>query len=99
MPRKEKNQRHHAKQRAIERYGVWLTNADYDRLCAQIRNQKAEFLSRQTNRITLYRVRFEDRDLYAAYDKKRHVICSFLTPEQAMTSTEAMDEWSASQSV
>lgn len=84
----------HAIRRATERYDLDLTEDSYLKLCRQVQDGKGQFLGRQTNRLTVWRItadresRFEKEAVTAnvVYDKLRHRIVTFLPPE-------AVDAW------
>ena len=62
----------------MERYGVWVENADYERMINDIQRGKACFLGRESNSRTHWMV---DLYLIAVYDNKRRSIATFLPPE------------------
>lgn len=81
MPSKKHNQRHHAKVRAIERYGLVLNRHEYQALVAQIQSGAAVCLGRSSCRVTHWIVTHGETRLYALYDRLRKAIITFLPPE------------------
>lgn len=76
----------HAQRNAAERYSVHFNKEGYDALCRQIQDGKGEYLGKQSNRVTVWRI-----DAMATttegqvpvkavviYDKLRHRIVTFL---------------------
>lgn len=71
---KDKAQRIHAK-----RYGVELNRFKYSEICKRIQSGKnAEFLERQSHRVTVWLVQHEDEELICVYDKLRKTIVTVL---------------------
>lgn len=73
--RKRENQKSHAIQRAVERYGVIPNIGDTVR---KIQAGQAEFVSRSSNRVTIWRVEVGGRMATVVYDSKRKMIATFL---------------------
>jgi hypothetical protein len=80
MPSKLHNERRHAKIRAAQRYGLTLNRHQYRAIVDKIRGAKAQFLGRESARLTHWAVEWEGRTLHAVYDSKRHAIVTFLPP-------------------
>ncbi len=85
-PRRSKNkvarERAHAKDQALTRYELLLTEADLDRIIGQIRaGHDAWFVKRQSNRVTHYVVAWRGRLMPTVYDGQRHQVITFLPPE------------------
>ena len=81
IKKKSISQKLHAQRRFKERYGEELNNKDYNSMCLMIRNNKAVFIEKQTNRVSRFKLNFKDKDVYFCYDKQRHTIVTFLKPE------------------
>ena len=63
-------QRLHAKRRALERFDIFLSDEEYRDLATSIRRGKAEFVKKQSNRVSLHRVRLSGgQDAIAVYRK------------------------------
>ena len=78
---KYKAQRKHAKQRFIERHGFYLTDEDLNFLRGCIkRNRGAIFVSRTSNRVSIWDVDFKGRTVRVVYDKNRGNIVTVLPP-------------------
>lgn len=78
---KLKAERIHAKRRFLERFGLELNRSEYADLVKQIQSGKAQFVSRSSNRITKWIVKYvgggKNEQLIAVYDKMRHSIVTF----------------------
>lgn len=75
----------HAKQRALQRYGLRLSSEDYDALVAMIAVSGASHLVRKlTNTRAIFNLKFQDKDIFVLYNSKTKRIVSFLTKEQIM---------------
>lgn len=72
---KAKNQTHHFKKRCDERLGMQIDRKSIQR---RIREQKFDknfyLLSRQSNRVTRYRYKFQDKWYIIPYDKNTHKV-------------------------
>ena len=79
---KLQSERIHAKHRAKERFGLDLNRHDLRELVKQIQNGKAEHIETQSNRVSIKRVKFEDKFYTVAYDKNRQTIITFLPEEE-----------------
>lgn len=75
---KVRHQKRHTKMRAAQRYDVWLSSDDVKSLVAQIQNGKAEFVDRQSNRVTLWIVEHQGTKIRVVYDKQRKSIVTCL---------------------
>jgi hypothetical protein len=73
----------HAQRRAVDRYGVCLSVDDYEALCASVRNQKGQFIWRQSNTLTWWLVTHREVELLAVYRRSQKAIVTFL-PMQAI---------------
>lgn len=78
---KAKAQRHHAKRRAFERYGLQLNRAAYQALVAQIHSGQSVCVERQSLRIAVHRVVYEQQVYHVVYDRVRKTIVTFLPKE------------------
>lgn len=74
---KLKAERIHAKSRFWERFDITLNKRDYRELCEQIKSGKAQFINRQSNRVTKWLVKYKNEQIIAVYDKIRHQIITF----------------------
>jgi hypothetical protein len=74
MVTKKSAQRKHARKRAKERYGIDLTRRDMRAIIRKIDNGKAEFIGRQSLRVTVWKAKYKEEDLTFAYDNKRKTI-------------------------
>lgn len=75
-------QQKHAYRRASQRYDLELKEHEYNEINGQIRKQRdAKCLYRQSNRVTVWKVKFKDKELFVVYDKKRNQVVTFLKKE------------------
>ena len=79
---KHKAERMHAMRRFSERMGFGLSKEGYDDLVRQVQEGKAQFVCKQSNRVTVFRLRMDGKPVRIAYDKQRHQIVTFM-PEEA----------------
>ena len=100
---KAQNQTHHFKQRCEERLGVQI-----DRKTIQRRIRKMIFddeelylLRKQSNRVSLYRYKFEDKWYIIPYDKNTHKVITIfedenqdISIEQKLKIQKQREEWS-----
>lgn len=79
---KEKNQRYHAKVRALQHFAIQLTNLDLQKMAELYRHSPTtRFLCRCTNRVSKAIVVYNGVAYPIVYDKKRHQIITILKPE------------------
>jgi hypothetical protein len=71
----------HAKRRAAERYDLALNKDARREIVQMIQTNRAEFVSRQSNNRSLWRVAFQDKSLNVVYDRQRSTLCTVLPPE------------------
>ncbi len=85
MRKKKKSQYQHSQKRGRQRYGVTIGPKGYEELCNRIQQQDKDcvFLERQSNRVSMFAVRFEGEWMPVIYDKIRHSIATFL-PKAAL---------------
>lgn len=76
MTTKLKCERLHCKRRAMERFNLALNHKDMAEMVKLIQTQKAVFIRKRTNRITLWRLNYRDNEMMIVYDNKRHQIVS-----------------------
>lgn len=81
MSNKKQNQTIHAKKRADERFGINLNKHKRRELIQMIFKGNARHLEKISNRLSKFRVRFEDKLMDIIYDKNRKRIVTFLYPE------------------
>lgn len=71
----------HAKKRAEERYGLNLNKEARHEIVQMIQKNQAEFVGKQSNNRTLWRVTYQDQPLNVVYDKARSTMCTVLPKE------------------
>jgi hypothetical protein len=73
----------HAKKRAEERYGLNLNKEARHEIVSKIQTNQAEFVGKQSNNRSLWRVPYQDQSLNVVYDKARSTMCTLLPKEAA----------------
>ncbi len=69
----------HMRTRAYMRYGVILEDAEYRKLVDDVQHGRAEFLCRESRRVTKWRVRLSNGErAIAVYDEKRKRVMTLL---------------------
>lgn len=78
--KKKKSYDFHVTQRSVERYGVAFTKATISSFVSQIQGGKATFISRSSNRVTVWYVIHPDtqEQIKVVYDKIRKAIVTIL---------------------
>lgn len=74
-------QKIHAKRRALERYGFDLNNEKYNQIVRLIQRGEANFVRRQSLRVSIFSLFFEDKECVVVYDRFRKSLASFLPIE------------------
>lgn len=75
---KAESERVHAIRRAQDRFGVTLNRDGYDHLCSLIKTGRAEFVRRQSHRVTVFRLTLGDQPCHAVYSTATHQIVTFM---------------------
>ena len=79
---KVKNQRYHAKVRALQHYEVKLTNLDLEKMAEIYRHSPSTiYLRKQSNRVSKAIITYNGQVYPIVYDKKRHQLITILKPE------------------
>lgn len=73
----------HAKQRAEERYNLNLNKQARHEIVQMIQTNQAEFVGKESNTRSLWRVQYQDQSLNVVYDKARNTMCTVLPQEAA----------------
>lgn len=71
----------HAFKRAAQRYELDFTKRMKQEIVSQIQSGDAEFIEKQSNRVSLFWVNINDKHCKVVYDKIRKSIVSFLPQE------------------
>lgn len=80
--RKKQDQMHHAQQRFFSRWDVDLTKELHDHFVDEIQKHKARLLYKETNRLSIYLLQYESKNIPAVYDNQREQLVTAL-PEGA----------------
>ena len=75
---KRKCELRHVSQRYTERVGVAPSRALITDLINQIQTGEAEFIRKQSNRVTIWRVPHDGSDLKVVYDKQRKMVVTVM---------------------
>ena len=76
---KSAGQKVHTKQRALERFDIFLSDEEYRDIATSIRRGKAEFVKKQSNRVSLHRVELSGgQGAIAVYDSIRKTVVTLL---------------------
>ena len=79
---KKECQRLHARRRAMDRYGLWLSNSDIDNIVRMINAGKVRFIETETRERAVFVICYKKTICKVAYDKQMNNICSFLPMKQ-----------------
>jgi len=75
---KKKAQLKHARLRFDGRFGIQLNDNEYLQLVNKIQKGNAEFVERQSNRVTIWNIEHNNKIIRVVYDKRTKVIVSAL---------------------
>lgn len=75
------SQKKHAIRRCNQRLGFLLSDNEYDTLVQSIQDGNATFHSKQSNRISRFKLDIRGVEAIAVYDKHRKTIVTFLTED------------------
>ena len=78
---KSRAQRSHAKRRFYERFGILLNRKDRQNLINQIQGNRAKFVEKESNRVSLWDVMVKGKIIRVVYDKDRKNIVTALPQE------------------
>jgi len=68
----------HSFKRVKERYELELNKTEIKEIISLIQSNQAEFVIKESNRVSHFRVPYKDKKLYVVYDRKRHMTITFL---------------------
>lgn len=80
-PKKADIQKLHAITEARERYGLAVGDSGLREIVNKIQNKESEFVMTRTRRVVIHKVVHNGVDVFVAYDRIRHTVCTFLLPE------------------
>lgn len=90
---KAKNQTYHFKKRCDERLGVQIDRkAIQRRIMEQKFDEQFYFLDRQSNRVSRYRYKFQDKWYIIPYDKNTHKVITIFEDNKQDTVLETKPE-------
>lgn len=93
---KSSAQARHATKRALERYGIELTREKREKIVRMIQGGQASIVRRQSHRVSIFSLIFEEKEVVIVYDKQRKSLASFLPLEAKDENIFAgnVDKWS-----
>ena len=80
-PKKADIQKLHAITTARNRYGLAIGDQGLHEIVNKIQRGESEFVMTRTRRVVIHKVTYNGVDVFVAYDRIRHTICTFLLPE------------------
>lgn len=84
---KAKQQTRHAIQRARQRFDLVMSESDITRIIEMIQAGRCKHIEKQSRRVSMFQVMLDQQVLYAAYDKQRKTIATFLTQDMVIDET------------
>lgn len=78
---KTENQKRHAKRRALQRFGIELTDEKRQNILNQINSGKSRLVRRQSHRVAIHEVTLDGVLIHVVYDKHRKEVVTLLPPE------------------
>lgn len=85
-------QRIHAKNRASCRYGIKLNRFDRKSIVQKIRNGDCQLVEKQSNRVFIYNLTYNEIPIQIVFDSQRGEIVSFLPPSNLLRDQYATRE-------
>lgn len=82
MSGKKQNCKRHFKKRMKQRYGFTINQKNIKQIVGKIRNGESELVERQSNRVSLHRMKFRGKEITVVYDNNRGVPITVL-PERS----------------
>lgn len=81
MRRKKRDQQRHTQQRALARTGLNISARQQDAIVQQIQRGECTLVRKQSNRVTVFDVEYEEMTLRVVYDRQRKSLATIMTPE------------------
>ena len=78
---KRRDQQRHAQKRALERTGLNISANRQDEIVGMIQRGECVFVRKDSRRVSLFDVEFEQETLRVAYDKQRKSIATIMTKD------------------
>jgi hypothetical protein len=76
--KKKEGQKHHAIQRANERYQLKLNGRDLGAIAQIIKSGNSTFLKAHSIRVRIHLVKYMNTELVVGYDTQAHSVCTIL---------------------
>lgn len=70
----------HFKKRLKQRYGIEINREGIEYIVRQIQSQNCEFVIKQSLRVTIFDVMYENKKIRVVYDKNRKTLITALKP-------------------
>lgn len=74
-------QNRHATRRALERYGIELNSYKRQEIVSMIQTGQAECVRKQSHKVSIFSLQYENKEMIVVYDKHRKTLASFLPIE------------------
>ena len=84
MPRrrsKKRDQQRHTQQRAMARTGLNISARQQEAIVQMIQRGEGTLIRKQSNRVSVFDVDYEETTLRIVYDRHRKSIATIMTPE------------------
>ena len=78
---KQKQQRSHFLRRVKERFGLYLKDNDIHNIIQMITTGNADFIEKQSNRVSIHQVEYQGTIMHVCYDRQRGELVTALFPE------------------
>jgi hypothetical protein len=90
-PKKTDIQKLHAITAARNRYGLAIGDSSLREIVNKIQNKESEFVMTRTRRVVIHKVTYGGVEVFVAYDRMRHTICTFLLEEHIQQYQKEID--------
>lgn len=87
---KAKSQKSHCLRRFRERYGISITDNDYQIIVKMIQDGKATCIEKQSNRVSVFEIDYRGEKLQVCYDKNSKQISTVLPPPGSWSQTSVL---------
>jgi len=82
----------HARRRVVERFGFPIGEERLEEIAEEIRQGRAKFLYRTSNRVTVWETMIEERPARVVYDKRTKRIVTVIRPEDDCKIEEGVEQ-------
>jgi len=78
---KRRDQQRHAQKRAMERTGLNISANRQDEIIGKIQKGECVFVRKDSRRVSVFDVEFEEQTLRVVYDKQRKSLATIMTKD------------------